>query len=92
MLKAIRRGDTVITSGGLIGKVTKVEENEIELEIAAGTRVRVVKSMLSEVRPHCLALSAGLGEEKLELLIHRRQPLVDQRIGPLDPFHATPEG
>src|SRR5687767_13821531 len=52
MIAAVKRNDTAVTSGGLIGKVTKVDENEIELEIAAGTRVRVVKSMLSEVRPH----------------------------------------
>ena len=52
MIAAVKRNDVAVTSGGLIGKVTKVEEGEIELEIASGTRVRVVKSMLSEVRPH----------------------------------------
>ena len=52
MIAAVKRNDVAVTTGGLIGKVTKVEESEIELEIAAGTRVRVVKSMLSEVRPH----------------------------------------
>ena len=52
MIMAVKRNDIAITTGGLIGKVTKVEEAEIELEIASGTRVRVVKSMLSEVRPH----------------------------------------
>jgi preprotein translocase subunit YajC len=52
MITAVKRNDTAVTSGGLIGKVTKVEDNEVELEIAAGTRVRVVKTMLSEVRPH----------------------------------------
>src|SRR6187455_1744971 len=52
MIGAVKRNDVAVTSGGLIGKVTKVEDNEIELEIASGTRVRVVKSMLSEVRPH----------------------------------------
>src|SRR5687768_10133223 len=52
MIAAVKRNDTAVTSGGLIGKVTKVEENEIELELAAGTRVRVMKSMLSEARPH----------------------------------------
>lgn len=52
MIAAVKRNDVAVTSGGLIGKVTKVEEAEVELEIAAGTRVRVVKAMLSEVRPH----------------------------------------
>jgi preprotein translocase subunit YajC len=47
----LRRGDTVVTSGGIIGKVTKVrDDNEIEVEIADNTRVRVVKGTVSEVR------------------------------------------
>lgn len=52
MIGAVKPRDTAITSGGLIGKVTKVEDNEIELEIAQGIRVKVVKAMLQDVRPH----------------------------------------
>ena len=52
MVMAVKPRDTAITSGGLIGKVTKVDENEVELEIAQGVKVRVVKSMLSDVRPY----------------------------------------
>lgn len=52
MIAAVKKNDTAITSGGLVGKVTKVDETEIELEIATGVRVRVVKTMLSDVRPH----------------------------------------
>ena len=52
MLGAVKPRDTAVTSGGLIGKVTKVDENEIELEVAKDVRVRVIKSMLSDVRPH----------------------------------------
>ena len=52
MVLGVKPRDTAITNGGLIGKVTKVDENEIELEIAQGVRVRVVKSMLSDIRPH----------------------------------------
>jgi preprotein translocase subunit YajC len=52
MIAAVKRNDVAVTSGGLIGKVTKVEESEIELEIASGIRVRVMKAMLSDVRPH----------------------------------------
>jgi preprotein translocase subunit YajC len=48
----VKPRDTAITNGGLIGKVTKVDENEVELEVAQGVRVRVVKSMLSDIRPH----------------------------------------
>ena len=51
LLKNIRRGDTIITTGGLIGKVTKVvDDNELEVEIAANVRVRVARLMVSEVR------------------------------------------
>ena len=50
-MKNIRRGDTVITSGGIIGKVTKVvDDAELEVEIAPNVRVRVARSMVSEVR------------------------------------------
>ena len=51
MLKAIRRGDTVITNGGIVGKVTKVvDDNEVELQIAEGVRVRAMRSLIAEVR------------------------------------------
>jgi preprotein translocase subunit YajC len=51
MVKNVRRGDTVVTSGGLIAKVTKVTDDEqIELEIADGVRVRQMRSMIAEVR------------------------------------------
>ena len=50
MVAAVRRGDQVVTQGGLIGKVTKVkEDNEIEVEIATGVKVRVVQSTLVSV-------------------------------------------
>jgi preprotein translocase subunit YajC len=52
MIGAVKPRDTVITTGGLIGKVTKVDELEIEVEVAAGVKVRIVKSMLSDIRPH----------------------------------------
>jgi preprotein translocase subunit YajC len=50
-IAAVKKGDEVVTTGGHIGKVTKVSDNEVEVEFAAGQRHRVVKSMLSEVRP-----------------------------------------
>lgn len=49
MLEAVRRGDQVVTGGGLIGKVTKVGEGEVEVEVAPNVRVRVVKSTLTQV-------------------------------------------
>ena len=50
MLGAIRRGDSVITSGGIIGKVTKVADDELTVEIAPNVAVRVVKSTVSQVQ------------------------------------------
>jgi preprotein translocase subunit YajC len=52
MVADVKVRDTAITNGGLIGKVTKIDDNEIELEVAQGVKVRIVKSMLSDVRPH----------------------------------------
>lgn len=50
MIGAIKRGDTVVTSGGLIGKVNKVNDGEISLDLAENVRVRVIKAMVVEVR------------------------------------------
>lgn len=48
-VEAVKKNDSVITAGGLLGKVTKVEERFVEVEIAPNVRVRAVKSTLSEV-------------------------------------------
>ncbi len=51
MVEALRRGDRVVTTGGLIGKVTKViDDSEIEIEIADQVKVRSVRGMIQEVR------------------------------------------
>jgi preprotein translocase subunit YajC len=51
MVKNVRRGDTVVTSGGLVGKVTKVvDDDHVEVEIASDVRVRQMRSMISDVR------------------------------------------
>lgn len=50
MVEALRRGDQVVTQGGIIGKVHKVKENnELEVEVAEGVRIRVVKSTVAQV-------------------------------------------
>ncbi|MEM7314582.1 MAG: preprotein translocase subunit YajC [Planctomycetota bacterium] len=50
MVNALRRGDQVVTQGGLIGKVVKVkDEGELEVEIADGVKVRVVQSTIAQV-------------------------------------------
>jgi preprotein translocase subunit YajC len=51
MVKNVRRGDTVVTNGGLIGRVAKVvDDHEIEIEVATDVRVRQSRSMIAEVR------------------------------------------
>ncbi|MCW5725413.1 MAG: preprotein translocase subunit YajC [Maricaulaceae bacterium] len=50
MVSNLRRGDEVVTSGGMIGKLTKVDEQEVTVEIADGVRTRVLKHTISEVR------------------------------------------
>ena len=51
MVNALRRGDTVVTSGGLIGKITKVvDDSEVELQLSDGVRVRQMRQMVQEVR------------------------------------------
>ncbi|MHC3126672.1 preprotein translocase subunit YajC [Brevundimonas sp. GN22] len=50
MLQALKRGDEVVLSNGMVGKVTRVEENEAMVDIAQGVSVRVVRSMIAEVR------------------------------------------
>src|SRR5512143_1044502 len=59
MLAAIRRGDRVVTGGGIVGTVTKVvDDNELILEIAEGVRVRVQRALISAV----LAKTEPVGE------------------------------
>ncbi len=51
MVKNVRRGDTVVLNSGMIGKVTKViDDAEAEVEIADGVRVKVIKTMIADVR------------------------------------------
>ncbi len=51
MVKNVRRGDTVVTNGGLVGKVTKViDDDQIEIEIANDVRIRQMRGMLTDVR------------------------------------------
>ncbi|NRB18139.1 MAG: preprotein translocase subunit YajC [Rhodobacteraceae bacterium] len=50
MVEALRRGDQVITQGGLVGKVSKVKDDgEVEVEIAEGVKVRVIKATIAQV-------------------------------------------
>lgn len=50
MVNAVSRGDTVITQGGLVGKVAKISDDELEVDFAENARIKVVKSMIISVR------------------------------------------
>ena len=51
MLEAVRRGDTIVSTGGIIGKVTKSEAGQdLEVEIAPGVKVKMLRTMISDVR------------------------------------------
>ncbi len=51
MIANVRRGDTIVTSGGLVAKVTKVTDDpEIEVELAPNVRVRLIRTMITDVR------------------------------------------
>jgi preprotein translocase subunit YajC len=51
MLASISRGDTVVTTGGIVGKVTKaVDGEDLEVQIAEGVRIKVVRHMVADVR------------------------------------------
>lgn len=50
LIAGVKRGDEVVLSNGMVGKVTRVEDSEAMVEISQGVNVRVVKSMIAEVR------------------------------------------
>ena len=50
-IAAVKKGDQVVTAGGLVGKVTKVDDQYAEIEIAQGVRVKAVKSTLGDIVP-----------------------------------------
>ncbi|MDO5659037.1 MAG: preprotein translocase subunit YajC [Paracoccus sp. (in: a-proteobacteria)] len=49
LVEGLKRGDEVVTQGGLIGKVTDVKDNEINVEIAPGVKVRVVRATVAQI-------------------------------------------
>lgn len=50
LIDGLRRGDTVVTQGGLIGKIAKVEDNELQIDVAKDVRITIVRSMILTVR------------------------------------------
>ena len=49
MVEALKKGDSVVTQGGILGKVVAVRDDEVEVEIAAGVRIRVVRATIAQV-------------------------------------------
>ncbi|MFP4518453.1 MAG: preprotein translocase subunit YajC [Oceanicaulis sp.] len=50
MIENLRRGDEVVTQGGIVGKINKIADNDVTVEIAEGVRVKVIKHTITEVR------------------------------------------
>lgn len=59
MLEGMKKGDTVVTAGGLVGKVTRVADTEVTVEIADGVRVRSLKGMIADVRDKSAPVAAN---------------------------------
>jgi preprotein translocase subunit YajC len=64
MVAAVRRGDTVVTSGGIIGKVAKVDDQELQIEIAEGVKIKILRSTISEVRGKGEAVTSPKAKDK----------------------------
>ena len=64
MVAAVRRGDTVVTSGGIIGKVAKVDDQELQVEIAEGVKIKILRSTISEVRGKGEAATSPRAKDK----------------------------
>jgi len=67
MIAAVRRGDRVLTGGGIVGTVTKVlNDTELQVEIAEGVRVKVARATISEVLAKTEPAKSGGGEDQEE--------------------------
>lgn len=64
LLEGLKRGDEVITQGGLIGKVSKVADSEVTIEISEGVKVKVVKQTVLDVRNRTEPAPANDAETK----------------------------
>jgi preprotein translocase subunit YajC len=64
LVAAVRRGDTVVTSGGIIGKVAKVDDQELQVEIAEGVKIKILRSTISEVRGKGEAATSPKAKDK----------------------------
>ena len=62
MLDAVRQGDEVVTGGGIVGKVTRIKDDELEVEVAPTVKLRVLRGTLSDVRTKPLPAAANDGK------------------------------
>lgn len=59
LIDGVKKGDEVVTGGGIIGKVVRVADSEVDVEVAAGVKLRVVKATLADVRDRTLPAAAN---------------------------------
>jgi len=59
LIDGVKKGDEVVTGGGIIGKVVRVADSEVDVEVATGVKLRVVKSTLADVRDRTLPAAAN---------------------------------
>lgn len=64
MLENLRRGDTVVTSSGLIGKIARLDDTEVQVDLADGVRVKMLKQAISDVRSKTEPVKGGEGKSK----------------------------
>ncbi|MEI6419043.1 MAG: preprotein translocase subunit YajC [Sphingomonadales bacterium] len=63
MIDAVKKGDDVVTGGGIIGKVSRVTDNEVEVDAGPGVKFKVLKSTLQSVTPRGVAAPANDSKE-----------------------------
>lgn len=66
MLEGLRRGDRVVTAGGIVGNITKATESELTVEIADGVKVKVMRGMISDVLAKTEAREAANDDDEDE--------------------------
>lgn len=64
MITAVKKGDDVVTAGGIIGKAVKVTDAEVEVEAAPGIKLRVVKATLASVTPRGAVAGPAANDSK----------------------------
>lgn len=59
MIEALKKGDNVVTQGGILGKIVAVRDDEVEVEIAQGVRIRVVRATIAQVANRAVPAAAN---------------------------------